>query len=265
MLTRSAAARDLRRLGVAPGAVVMVHASMRAVGPVVGGPDVLILALLDALGPAGTVMMYVGWEHQPDDVIAPTPEHRQAYLDELPPFDPATSRARRGHGILAEYLRTWPGARRSSHPEASVAAVGARAEWITGQHPLVYGYGERSPLGRLVEARGQVLMVGAPLNTVTLLHHAEHLARLPDKRHERFRMPVLRDGERVWVDVVQFDTSNGVVSAPYTLEQIAGDYVAAGRGRAGTVGSARSHLFDAADLVAFAVAWLESRFGSSAS
>ena len=51
-----------------------------------------------------------------------------------------------------------------------------------GEHPDDDGYGARSPFARLVEADGQVLMLGAPLDTVTLLHHAEAVARGADKR-----------------------------------------------------------------------------------
>ncbi len=87
---------------------------------------------------------------------------------------------RRGsRGILAEFIRTTPGARRSGNPGASVAAIGAQAEWLTADHPLDYGYGPGSPLAKLVEAGGKVLMAGAPPDTMTLLHHAEHLARIP--------------------------------------------------------------------------------------
>ena len=48
----------LRRLGLTAGATVMVHASIRAVGPIAGGPDQIHLALKDVLTPEGTLMMY---------------------------------------------------------------------------------------------------------------------------------------------------------------------------------------------------------------
>jgi aminoglycoside 3-N-acetyltransferase len=72
---------------------------------------------------------------------------------------------------------------------------------------------------------------------------------------------MLRNGERVWVDVEQYDTNDGVVDGGYTLEQIAGEYVDQGHSRLGKVGRADAHLFDAIELVAFAVRWLESRYG----
>lgn len=47
---------DLRRLGVAGGDVVMVHASLRAIGPVEGGAAGVANALDAAVGPEGTVL-----------------------------------------------------------------------------------------------------------------------------------------------------------------------------------------------------------------
>jgi aminoglycoside 3-N-acetyltransferase len=118
----------------------MLHASVSAIGWVVGGPDMVIQALLDVLGPEGTLMMYVGWEDDPYKLTEWPEEWQKAYLEECPPFDPQRSRAHRKLSILTEYLRTWPGAFRSDHPEASVTAVGAKAQWLTADHPLNYPF-----------------------------------------------------------------------------------------------------------------------------
>jgi aminoglycoside 3-N-acetyltransferase len=250
---------DLAALGLRVGDVVMVHASMRAIGPVMGGPNTVVEALLATLGPNGTLLMYVGWQDLPDFIDALPADERQAYEREHPPFDLATARAVRDHGILAECVRTWPGAQRSANPEASMVAIGAAAHELTRDHPRDYGYGAGSPLARLIAHGGRVLLLGAPLDTITLLHYAENVARLRDKATVRYRYPALVDGQRVWITAEDFNT--GEPHAAYTFEGIARDYLASGRGRAGTVGHAPAHLFDAADLSAFAVAWLEARFG----
>lgn len=121
-------------------------------------------------------------------------------------------------------------------------------------------------MAKLCEAQGKVLLLGAPLNTLTILHHAEILAQLPNKRLVRYKMPILRDGKRVWVEIEDIDTGRGIVeghsSADYFIT-IAQGYLASGRGRSGKVGAAPSYLFDAADLVEFAVQWLERTFGGS--
>jgi aminoglycoside 3-N-acetyltransferase len=252
---------DLRALGIAPGRTIMMHASVTAVGPVMGGPNTILQAVLDVLTPTGTVMMYAGWEDIPDTVHELPVEARAAYLDQHPAFDPATSRAVRENSVLAEFLRTWPGTRRSANPEVSMVANGARAEWLTRDHALNYGYGAGSPLEKLTRADGQVLLLGAPLDTLTLLHHAEYRARLRNKRVIRYTCPVLRAGRTVWVEIEDFDT--GDPHDDYTFDEIARDYMAQRGAGQGRVGDAACHLFDAADLADFAVAWLEARFGTA--
>ena len=250
---------DLRALGITAGQAVMLHASVKAVGPVMGGPNTLLQALFDVLGPDGTLMMYAGWQDIPDFVGELPADAQAAYLAAHPPFDPATSRSVRENSILAEFLRTWPGTRRSGNPEASMVANGARADWLTRDHPLNYGYGAGSPLARLVEVGGLVLMLGAPLDTITLLHHAEYTARLRHKQIIRYRCPLLQDGKTTWVEIEDFAT--GDPHDAYTFEGIALAYLTEGHGRAGCVGDADCYLFEAADLHRFAVEWLEARFG----
>lgn len=265
LITKSRLVTHLRQLGVRPAQVIMVHASIKAIGWIVGGPDTVLHALLDILTPEGTLMMYVSWEewervlvhgldHLPD-------EQRHAYLEECPPFDPATSRANRQWSILTENLRTWPGACRSNHPTASVVAVGAHAQWLTADHPLAYGYGRGSPFGKLCEAGGYVLLLGAPFSAITLLHHAEHLARVANKPIVRNRVPILRNGRRVWLDFEEFDTCEGIRGRQEEyFEAIAHDYLASGSGSAGKVGAADAYLFAASELAEFAIRWMEQRW-----
>lgn len=210
-ITKSKLVTDLKKLGIKPSDTIMLHASVKAIGWIVGGPDIVIQALLDVLGTKGTLMMCVGWEDSPYHFAEWNEEWQQAYIKECPPFDPKTSRAYRKWSILTEYLRTWPGAYRSNHPDVSFAAVGARAKWITENHPLQYGYGPGSPLAKLCDAKGKVLLLGAPLDTVTLLHYAEHLAKVPNKRIVHYKLPILRDGKRVWVEIEEFDTCGGIL------------------------------------------------------
>ena len=202
-------------------------------------------------------MMYAGWNDIPDFVGELSPSERQRYYDEHPPFDPATARAVRDHSILAEFFRTWPGAHRSLNAEASMAAVGAQAEWLTRDHPSDYGYGP-SPLAKLVESGGKVLMLGAPPTRSRCCTTPRTAPIWCHKAVVRYSYPVLRDGEKVWIDVEDFDT--GDPHDDYSFEGIAQDYLAAGT-RQGKVGDADTYLFDAADLVRYAINWLEERFG----
>ncbi|WP_407928172.1 aminoglycoside 3-N-acetyltransferase [Arenibaculum pallidiluteum] len=261
--TRASLRADLQALGLRAGDIVMVHAAMRRVGRLLGGPDALIGALLDAVGPTGTVLAYTDWEADHEALLDADGRIPPAWRGHVPPFDPVASRAARGNGVLAEFVRTTPGALRSGNPGASVAAIGARAAWLTADHPLDYGYGAGSPLARLVQAGGRVLMAGAPLDTMTLLHHAEHLARIPGKRVRRGEVPFATPEGVRWRMTEEFETAIPVVPGldEDCFAAIVRDFLANGRGAHGHVGAAPSVLVDAAPICAFAVAWLEDRAG----
>jgi aminoglycoside 3-N-acetyltransferase len=61
-------ATDFRNLGIEAGDTVMLHASVRAVGEVAGGPDAIHLALKSALTREGTLMMYAGCPRYYDEL-----------------------------------------------------------------------------------------------------------------------------------------------------------------------------------------------------
>lgn len=217
-----------------------------------GGADSILRALRDAVGPAGTIVGYTDW--QSEDDIVDLPDLR----DHIPPFDPLTSRATRDNGFFPEMLRTTPGALRSRNPGASMAAIGGRAAWFTADHAMDYGYGPQSPLGKLVEAGGKTLFLGCPWDKMTLLHHAEHLAQFSPKRIRRYESPLLIDGKTAWRWFEEFDTSNSPdgLADDYFIELVT-DFLATGKGRRGTVGTAPSLLVEAKEIIPFAVDWIE--------
>ena len=83
LVARSRLARDLENLGLGPGGVTMVHCRMSALGHVVGGAETVVRALLDAVGPGGTLMAYTGWQDEPpDDLDELDEESKRIYLEE---------------------------------------------------------------------------------------------------------------------------------------------------------------------------------------
>ncbi len=270
-IAHSRLARELRELGLEPGDAVMVHCRMSHLGHVVGGAETVVRALLDATAPDGTLMAYTGWQDEPpEDLDALGEEAKRIYLEEHPAYDPRTSLSRRGHGRIPEALRTWPGSLHSGHPEAGVAAVGPLAGMLTSSHPHDDAYGAGTPYARLVEAGGKVAMLGAPLDTVTLVHHAEAIADVPGKRRVSYAMPMISgdSGERFWRTFSDIDTSGGAM--PYErilggedyIEHIARSALAAGVGKERAVGEGAAYSFDARRLVEYAVGWIEDNFAS---
>ena len=233
----------------------------------VGGAETVVQALLDALGPDGTLIAYTGWQDEPpDDSDALDSETRRTYLEEHPAYDPRFALSRREHGRVPETLRTWPGALHSGHPEAGVAAIVPLAGVLTAEHPYDDAYGAGTPYARLVEIGGQVIVLGAPLETVTLIHHAEAIAEAPGKRRVDYDMPVMVNRERVWRTFSDINTSEGAL--PYEsilgkedyIEHISRLALRAGAGESGPVGEATAHLFDARRLCGHAVGWIEHHF-----
>ena len=247
--TQSQLAQDLLNLGVHAVETLMVHASLRAIGPIEGGAQSLVEALLDATAPGGNAMAYVGFE--------PT--------NAVPYFDPKESPARAEYGVLAETIRGHPHAIRSVNPGASMAAIGAQAEWLCGDHPLNYGYGPGSPLEKLVQLNGKVLLLGSNLDHVTLLHFAEYIAPLSGKRvvHREFQLRG-SDATPKTITVEEFDTSKPVLNTmPEKLfEQITLSFIANRAIHPGLVGAAHSYLLPAKELVEFAVDTLVKQFGA---
>ena len=262
--TRASLREDVERLGIGPNDTVMVHAAMSRFGGLMNGPDAFIAALRDAVGPQGTILAYTDWDGAYDALLDADGRVPPEWRAHIPPFDPAASRAVRDNGILAEFIRTTPGARRSGNTGASVAAIGARADWLTADHPLDYGYGPGSPLAKLIEAGGKVLMAGAPPDTMTLLHHAEHLARIPGKRVRRYEVPLATADGVTWRMVEEFNTSVAVVPALADdyFKEVVEAFLATGQGSPGVIGEAPSLLVDASAVCSFAVAWLERRFSN---
>ncbi|MFD9498057.1 aminoglycoside 3-N-acetyltransferase [Streptomyces sp. NPDC060035] len=270
-VTRGRLVGDLTALGLTDGDIVMFHTRMSAIGYVAGGPQSIIDALGEVVGDRGTLMVTCGWNDAPPYGFTDWPQAWQdAVRAEHPAYDPELSEADHGFGRLPEALRRRPGAVRSRHPDASFAALGAAATALMADHPWDDPHGPGSPLAKLVTLGGRVLLLGAPLDTLTLLHHAEALAVAPGKRFVDYEQPIRFGGQRVWrrfrdIDSEHgaFDYSSVVSEGQDPFEAMIEDMLAAGIGRRGQVGAAGSYLFEADDVVRFGVRWIESRLGAA--
>jgi aminoglycoside N3'-acetyltransferase len=185
-------------------------------------------------------------------------------MNDAVPFDYRTTPAEADVGVLAEVFRQTPGTVASDHPEGRFAARGRRATDFTADVPWNDYYGSGSPLERLVQANGRVLRLGADPNTITLMHYAEYLADVPAKRRvRRHRRVGTFQGPEIRV-VECLDDSAGIVDWPGEdyFGLILRDYLASGAVATGRVGEAASEVLPGRDLVAFAAAWMTSRFAN---
>jgi aminoglycoside 3-N-acetyltransferase len=135
-------------------------------GYVCGGADTVIEALLDAVGPGGTVMF-------------PTLTGSSKLGPRCPPrFDPRTDPCWTGKIPDTAWRR--PDAVRSLHPTHSVAAFGPHARQLTDRHELAgWPCGPGTPYYKHAEIGGRILLIGCDLSVATTLHGVEEELNLP--------------------------------------------------------------------------------------
>jgi aminoglycoside N3'-acetyltransferase len=213
---------QLHALGVEPGGVLLVHMSFRAVRPVAGGPLGVIDALRSAVGPSGTLVM-PSWGDNDDA-----------------PFEPASTAASSSLGVTADVFWRQPGVRRSHHPFAC-AASGPEAARILDDPLPIPPHRLESPIGRVFELDGQVLLLGVGHDADTTIHLAEAIARVPYGVSKH--CTVLRDGRPARIDYLENDhCCQRFALADDWLRRV-------GIQREGPVGNATARLARSRDIV----------------
>ncbi|MDX8000430.1 aminoglycoside 3-N-acetyltransferase [Xenorhabdus sp. Reich] len=257
---KSVLVAQLQKMGIKQGDIVMAHVSMRSVGNCLNGADDLIQAILTAVGNEGTLLCYTNWDQNYEDSMDENGHIPFELKPEIMPYDRVFSRASRDHGVFAECVRTTKGAIRSQNPGASVVAIGNDAEYFIENHSLNYGYGSKSPFAKFVTNRGKILMIGAPYDTMSLLHHAEHLSNIPNKHVRKMEVPLLQNGRVEWIKLEEFDTVDPVCEQfregyfKDIVEQFCHSQPEATKG---VIGSANTLLVPAQNMLDYAIRWME--------
>ncbi len=249
--TRESLAHDLCALGVEAGMTLEVHSSLSTLGWVCGGPVAVVQALMDVVTETGTLLMPTHSPNYTDPAKWSNPPVPQlwwsALYEQMPAFDPRLTPSW-FMGQVAETFRTWPGVLRSSHPAVSFAAWGRHAQTLTADHSLDYGLGEHSPLGRLYDLDGYVLLLGVSYESCTALHLAEYRAPYPKPVTEG--SPILEHGRRVWKTYQDIELDSD------QFPEIGAAFEATDLVKTGPVGSAQCKLLPQRPAVDFATWWL---------
>lgn len=152
----------LREIGIQPGDSYIVHSSYKSLGEVDGGPEAVIDALIEAVGPTGNLAL-------------PTFNYTANIAE--PYFDPAIVPCRTG--IIPELGRKRPDAVRSLHPTHSMTVFGPDAAELTKDHMSFRTVGPGSPIDRLAKMGGKVLLLGVGHTSNTTVHLGEEYAGTP--------------------------------------------------------------------------------------
>nr|WP_239075815.1 AAC(3) family N-acetyltransferase [Listeria ivanovii] len=167
---------DLERVGIAKGDTIIFHASMSKAHWICGGAVAVILALQEAVGENGNIVMPAQTGQLTDPAKwenPPVPESWWKIIRaETPPFDPFVTPTR-GMGVIAETFRSMPDVSRSFHPYHSFCAWGKDKRWIVHNQPLAESLGDDSPLGKLYQLSAKIILFGVDNNNNTSLHLAE--------------------------------------------------------------------------------------------
>lgn len=256
-ITQGQIAGDLVALGLEPGVVVIVHSSLSALGWVSGGAVAVIGALQSVLHNYGTLIMPTHSGDLSDPQLWDSPPVPKSWWptirETMPAFAPELTPTR-AMGKVPELFRTFPDVLRSNHPQVSFAGWGERAVEILSDHSLEFSLGERSPLARVYDADGHVLLLGVGFESNTSIHLAEYRADYPAKERVTLGAPVVVDGHRRWKNFTDINYNSD------DFAEIGKAFVKSHKQsvRIGRVGEAPATLMPQRELVDFAVKWMHT-------
>ncbi len=246
--------RDFEALGVKPGAIIIMHSSLSKIGWTVGGPVSVIRALMQILTPEGTLVMPTFTSSNSEPSKWENPPVPKSWWDtirkEMPAFEPKITPTR-GMGSIVETFRSWPNVLRSNHPMSSFAAWGKNAKFITENHELIGDLGEGSPISRLYELDGQILLIGVSHENNSSIHLAEYRSNFPGKRYTKTGCAILINNQRKWVEWEELDLNSD------DFEQLGNDFDSKINYKPGKIGIAETRLISLRDIVDFGVEWLK--------
>jgi len=223
--------KDLQRLGLKEGDLVLMHSSLKRLGYVKGGTDTVIDATMEVIGEDGLFMV-------------PT----FTFTNFTPFFDPQTTPSQMG--LITETLRQRKESVRSWHPRHSVGVIGKNAKEMVSEHLWSGSVGKGSPIDKLAKKGGYVLLLGVGYTANTTIHTAEVYAEIPYlytvKDSPDFPEQAIvktPSGKMIKVYLAPYPTcSEGF----WKLEPIMRDK---GQIRYGKVGQANSQLMRAQDVI----------------
>ena len=202
--------KSFMNVGVKKGDTLIVHCSMSKLGYVCGGAQTVIEALMECVGVDGNIVMPTQTWKNLDPQKGVHWEVDALYWELIRknwPADDKEITPSNNMGCVAEMFRKWPNVLRSDHPARSFAAWGKDAEYIVSNHDLSNIFGENSPLHKIYNLKGKILLVGVGYDKCTSLHLAENFASIK-KEYCVENSAIIKDGKRHWVEYKTMDVDD---------------------------------------------------------
>lgn len=233
--TKSDLINHLKNMGIEEGDNLLVHSSLSKIGHVLGGPNTVIEALLETIGPSGNLLM-------PN---SPNASLQLDYIKKLDVFD--VRNAKSALGAITECFRNWPGAKRSLHPTEPVSCFGPLSTYFTENHfKDLTPYSENSPWMKFAIRGGKILYIGVSLdNAGTSLHCLEDAVDdfiYPVYYKEEFEVSLLNyAGEKI---NILTKVHNPEFSARRKCDELIPSFIKEGVASEHSFGKAKTYLFE---------------------
>lgn len=165
MYTKEELKQQLRNVGLTGKETILIHSSMKAIGEVEGGADIV----LDA------------WMEYFSEGLLLLPTHTWANVNaQHPVYDYRNTPS--CVGLLTNLFRQREGVVRSLHPTHSLAGYGKNAaEYLAGEEECNTPCTPGGAYDRLKDCGGKILLVGVGHERNTCIHSVEEVLNVPNR------------------------------------------------------------------------------------
>ena len=222
---------------------LLVHSSMKAIGPVEGGADTVLDVLSDYMKDGLLLLPAHSWSHVGKD---------------YPIFDALNEPS--CVGLLTEMFRKRPGVIRSLHPTHSMSALGREAaSFVSGEENAHSPCPRTGCWGKLYDRRATILFLGCSLKRNTFIHGVEEWNDVPNRLgKEPIEYTLIApDGQRLTASVRPHHTEPPVTEVSQRYDKMEPAFIAGNAIRRGHFGDAPCVIGDAVRMADITTACLK--------
>jgi len=204
LITKADLIEHLKEIGIRKGMVVYVQSSLEYFSYICGGNRVLIEALQEVITYEGCIVTSSFSKRNKDplnrDIHKFQPYQIEVVRDAMPPF---SKKLTPSNNKFANQMMHHDGVYRSNHPTHSFLAWGKYAKLICDKQPLHFSLSKDSPLGKLCELNGYILLLGikyegADIFKVSRINDSDTPIRIVSS-------PIERRGKKSFISMLEYE------------------------------------------------------------